>query len=105
MKATEKQAIKNWFSYHKDLAESTHIDVSMSYTDIQLHKAKIERDPIEWMTYFFPKYASYPFAPFQRMAVKRIVENKCDFPHFGSCCGNYPLHSVEDSCDADVGSP
>ena len=75
MKATEKQAIKNWFSYHKDLAESTHIDVSMSYTDIQMHKAKIERDPIEWMTYFFPKYASYPFAPFQRMAVKRIVEN------------------------------
>lgn len=75
MKTQDKQALKDWLSYIEDIKSATTIDPSMSYAEIQEHKARLERDPLEWMTYFFPKYAAYPFAPFQRRAVKRIVEH------------------------------
>ena len=75
MKGQDKQALKEWTAYLEDIKSSTSVDTSLSYADIQIHKAKLERDPIEWMRYFFPKYASSPFAPFHRRAIKRIVEH------------------------------
>lgn len=75
MKTQDKQALREWASYLEDIKSSTEVDTSLSYADIQIHKAKLERDPVEWMRYFFPKYAAYPFAPFHRKAIKRIVEN------------------------------
>lgn len=76
MKQEDKRALKEWQSYLEDIKYATTVDVTMSYADIQIHKAKLERDPIEWMTFFFPKHAAYPFAPFQRKAIKRIIEHE-----------------------------
>lgn len=75
MKVQDKQALKEWNSYLEDIKSSTSVDTTLSFADIQIHKAKLERDPVEWMRFFFPKYASYPFAPFHRRAIKRLVEN------------------------------
>ena len=75
MKAQDKKAVKDWLAYLEDIKSSTTVDETMSYADIQIHKAQLERDPMEWMTFFFPKYAAFPFAGFQRKAVKRIVEH------------------------------
>lgn len=76
MKASDKQALKDWASYLEDIRSATTVDETLSYADIQIHKSKLERDPIEWMQFFFPKYTRFPFAPFHRRAVKRIVENE-----------------------------
>lgn len=75
MNSADKKSIKEWQEYIEDVRSSTTVDVSMSYSDIQKHKSELEKDPIKWMEYFFPKYAAYPFATFHKRAIKRIIEH------------------------------
>lgn len=75
MNSADKKSIKEWQEYLEDVRSSTTVDVSMSYSDIQKHKSELEKDPIKWMEYFFPKYAAYPFATFHKRAIKRIIEH------------------------------
>lgn len=67
-------ALTNWAEYKADIFNSTPVE-NISEAEIQKKKAHLEARPLEWIQYFFPKYAKYEFAPFQVKAIKRILGN------------------------------
>jgi hypothetical protein len=75
VKWTDKQALAIWEKYNKGLAKNIDIDESLSRYDIDKMRERLEKDPVEWIKYFFPSYAKYEFAPFHIKAIKRLIEN------------------------------
>jgi hypothetical protein len=75
MKQTDRDALKNWAEFVEDIKNSTPVDTSMSAAEIEKHRRQLEKTPVEWIKYFFPKYAKYPFAPFHIKAIHRIIGN------------------------------
>ncbi len=75
MKQIDRDALKDWEALKASIYNDTPIDESMSPAEIEKHRLYLEARPIEWMQFFFPKYAKYPFAPFQKKAIFRIINN------------------------------
>ena len=75
MTQEEKQSLKEWKKYLKDIANATPVEADLSEAEKARKKAKLEKDPIQWIKYFFPNYAKYEFAPFQLKAIKRMINN------------------------------
>lgn len=71
----EKQKLKEWKLYMQDIANSTPVEVDMSETEKISRLLYLEAHPIEWIKYFFPKYAKYDFAKFHVKAINRILGN------------------------------
>ncbi len=75
MTQEEKQRIKEWKDFLKDIANATPVEVDLSEAEKARKKAQLEKNPIEWIKYFFPNYAKYEFAPFHIKAIKRLTNN------------------------------
>ena len=75
MTQEEKQSLKEWKEYLKDIANATPVEADLTEAEKARKKAKLEKDPIQWIKYFFPNYAKYEFAPFQLKAIKRMINN------------------------------
>ena len=75
MKQIDRDALKEWEALKQSIYNDTPIDETMSPAQIEKHRLYLEAHPIEWMQFFFPKYAKYPFAPFQKRAIHRIINN------------------------------
>ena len=75
LKPDERLAINNWDEYRLNFISSTPVETELTKAEITKKKAWLEARPLEWIKYFFPKYASYEFAPFQKKAISRIVNN------------------------------
>jgi hypothetical protein len=75
MKQIDRDALKNWAEFIEDIKNSTPVDISMTTAEIEKHRRLLEKKPVEWIKYFFPKYAKYPFAQFHIAAINRIVDN------------------------------
>lgn len=75
MKQEEKNRLKEWESYLSDIRLSTVAEKSLTKLEIEQKKDYLEKHPAEWIQYFFPKYARYPFAKFHLRAINRIVNN------------------------------
>ena len=75
MTAEEKKRLREWKEYLEDVKNSTPIEAGLSETERKKKKEYLESKPEEWIAYFFPKYAKYPFAKFQKKAIKRILDN------------------------------
>ena len=75
MKQADRIAIQNWEKFKDNIARATPVDHSMSHAEMEKHKAWLEERPVEWIKFFFPSFAQYDFAPFQRRAIRRIVSN------------------------------
>lgn len=73
MKQIDKAALLDWDKFKDDIARATPVDTSMSHAQRQKHRLQLERQPLEWIRFFFPHYAKYDFAPFQRRAIQRIL--------------------------------
>jgi DNA-binding cell septation regulator SpoVG len=73
VKQKDRDALRKWEEYKRGIKNATFVDPSMSPADIRAHRDYLERHPAEWIRYFFPKYAKYPFAPFQLSAIRRIL--------------------------------
>lgn len=74
-KWTDKQWLDYWEAQRRAICEDTALDANFDYAGIEKHKTELEADPIKWMKYFFPKYATADFAPFHRKFIKRIINN------------------------------
>ncbi len=74
MRQEDKLSLRNWEEYKADINNSTPVE-NLSEAEVTRKKAYLEARPIEWIKYFFPKYAKYDFAPFQIKAIKRIIGN------------------------------
>ena len=75
MKQIDKDALKLWADIVKSVYNDTPIDEAMSEAEIEKHRLYLEAHPIEWMQFFFPRYAKYPFAPFHKRAIRRILSH------------------------------
>lgn len=71
----EKQKLKEWEEYRRDIECATPVEVNMTESEKTKKKMYLEAHPVEWIQYFFPMYAKYPFAKFQIKAIKRILEH------------------------------
>ena len=74
-KATDKQSLELWIKYHEGLAKNIAVDESLSQRDIERQRVYLEKHPLEWMKYFFPDFAAYEFADFQKKAILRLIEH------------------------------
>jgi hypothetical protein len=75
MKQEDKLALQRWAEHHKALAADIPVEDYLSQSEIEKKRAALEANPVEWIKYFFPKYAKYDFAPFHKRAIKRIIEH------------------------------
>lgn len=75
MKQQDRNALLNWEEYKEDIMRSTPVDKNMSRAEIEKHRIYLEAHPIEWIQFFFPKYAKYEFAPFHIKAINRLINN------------------------------
>ena len=73
--AKDRQSLAVWEEFHKSLLRGVEVDNSLTRQDIERQRAQLERDPIEWIKFFFPAYAKYEFAPFHIRAIRRIIAN------------------------------
>ena len=73
--AEERQRLRDWKAYKENILNSTQVDITMPETEKLRQKAYLETHPVEWIRYFFPMYARYPFAKFQIRAINRILNN------------------------------
>ena len=73
MKQIDKSALLDWEKYKEDIYRSTPVDQSMSHAERERHRLYLEAHPIEWIQFFFPGYAKYEFADFQKRAIRRIL--------------------------------
>ena len=73
MTIDDRKALQRWAEHHKALAADVPVDDSLSKRDIEKKRAELEKSPVEWIRYFFPNYAKYPFAPFHIRAINRII--------------------------------
>ena len=75
MTAEERQKLKEWEGYVRNISEATPVDITMTEAEKIRMKAHLEAHPLEWIRYFFPMYAKHPFAKFQIRAINRILGN------------------------------
>lgn len=75
MKQTDKIALLDWEKFKEDIARATPVDKAMSHAEREKHRAYLEAHPIEWIKFFFPNFAKYEFAQFQKRAILRIIAN------------------------------
>ncbi len=75
MRQQDRDAVRAWDEYKENIFRSTPVDLSMSQADIEKHRLYLEAHPIEWIQFFYPGYAKYPFAPFHKRAIKRILDH------------------------------
>lgn len=73
MRREEKQALQRWAEFHRSLQSNVFVDTSLSQREVDALRKRLEADPIGWIEHCFPAYAKYPFAPFQRAAIERIL--------------------------------
>lgn len=75
MNQVDRNSLLEWQRYKEDIANSTQMDRMMTHAEIEKKRIELEKDDIAWIQYFFPKYAKYPFAPFHKKAIRRVMEN------------------------------
>ena len=64
MAKSDKLIIADWEAFCANIRKHTP-EEELSQADLIKKKAWLEARPVEWMRYFFPAYASAPFADFQ----------------------------------------
>ena len=75
MKQADRQMLREWAEYIKAMTADIPVESGLARHEIDKRRKQLEKDPIAWIQYFFPKYAKYDFAPFHIRAIKRIIEH------------------------------
>lgn len=73
-KIDDLQAYKEWGEYYRALKKDKSADM-LSPVERRQKLEKLEKNPVEWISFFFGDYAKYPFTPFHKKAIKRITSN------------------------------
>ena len=72
MKQSELEARRLWAEYLDSIRREIPAE-SLSHAELVAKRKHLESHPVEWIQYFFPKYAKYPFAAFHLRAIDRIL--------------------------------
>ena len=71
----KKQLADDWEEFLRTVRTQTEVDFTMDSREKARKLKELEADPVEWMRFMFYKFARYPFAGFQKKAIRRIVEH------------------------------
>lgn len=75
IKQIDRDALREWKKLKASIYNDTPIDDTKSAAEIEKHRLYLEAHPIEWIQFFFPKYAKYPFTAFHKRAINRLINN------------------------------
>jgi len=75
IKATDKQAVKDWDAYLLSFVEGVESEQNESPKAKEKRIEKLEGNFEEWKKYYFPKYCFAPAAPFHIKGSRRILNN------------------------------
>lgn len=73
-KQSDIDARRLWAEYRDSIKRETPVE-NLTHAQLVAKKKYLEAYPVEWIQYFFPKYAKYPFAPFHIKAIERLLGN------------------------------
>lgn len=73
-KADDKKALDEWREYYSSLQKDTGTD-DLTPAERTARIKKLEKDPLQWMLFFFQEYVKYPFTQFHKKAIRRITSN------------------------------
>lgn len=73
-KVDDLKAYREWNEYYRSLKRDMAVD-SLSDAERRRKLARLEKDPVEWIRFFFSEYARYPFTGFHKKAIRRICLN------------------------------
>ena len=73
MTQKDREALRQWEQYRDGSLRAVPVEVNLTPAEIERKRRHLEANPIEWIQYFFPEYAQYDFAPFQRKAILRCI--------------------------------
>lgn len=73
-KVDDMQALKEWRAYYDNLKKDTAVD-ELSPFERTKKLEYLEKHPVEWVKFFFPRYAKSKFMPFHIKAINRICSN------------------------------
>lgn len=73
-KIEDNKAYKEWQIYYNALKRDKAVD-DLSPLERRKKLEKLERDPVEWIKFFFAEFCKYPFTQFHKKAIKRICNN------------------------------
>ena len=71
----DRRMMEEWDAFFRDIQRQSAVDSSLSRAQRMEKRARLEADPLAWMKEMFPQYCRCGFAPFQRKAVRRIVDH------------------------------
>lgn len=75
MTQEERKALQRWTEHHKALAADVPVEDGLTPGEMERKRKRLEADPVQWIKYFFPRYAKYEFAPFHVRAIRRVIEH------------------------------
>lgn len=75
MTQEERLKLKAWEAFLEDIRNSTPPEAHLDEAQKKQRLTYLEAHPLEWITYFFPSYAKYEFADFQKKAIRRIISH------------------------------
>lgn len=70
----DRKAFKEWTLYHRSLKKDRAVDM-LSVSDRKRQLDKLEKDPVQWMQFFFAEYCRAPFTAFHKRAIKRVTSH------------------------------
>lgn len=71
----KKALAEEWDEFLRTIRSKTAVDFEMDEHEKAKKLVYLEAHPLEWMRFFFYKYAKYAFAGFQKKAIKRIIDH------------------------------
>lgn len=74
----DRRQIEDWENLLSELKTVTALDdstLNLGEKQKSEKQTSLEKDPLEWMRFMFPNFASSEFAGFQKKAVKRIISH------------------------------
>lgn len=73
MTTEEREALKGWEKFNAALQADVVLE-HKNDTEKARFLARLEKNTVEWIRYFFPDYAGAPFAPFHVRAIQRCIK-------------------------------
>ena len=73
-KLDDRAAYREWLEYLRALRSDKASD-TLSTVERKRRLARLEKNAVEWIRFFFAEFCRYPFTPFHRAAIRRITEN------------------------------
>lgn len=75
MKASDRQALRDWDAYRASLVKAAYVDIDEDPVTRRKRVERLEQNFEAWAKYYFPHYCQSEFAAFHKRFAKKVIEN------------------------------